>query len=67
MNLNLKIAIIRSGQKAYQLARSLDWHPTKLSHIVNGAQIPTEKDMRELAEILSADVEELFPTDPVAS
>ena len=67
MNVELKVAIIRSGEKAYNLAHLIGMHPTKLSHIVCGAVSPTESEKQAIAKSVSAEVSDLFPspTDPV--
>jgi len=67
MNLNLKIAILKTGKKDYQFARELDWSPSKLSHIINGVQKPTREEQEKLSTKLQCDVAYLFPStsDPV--
>ena len=65
-NTRLKVAIIESGQKAYQVAHQLHWHPTKLSQIVIGVYSPSDDEKLGLANILDKNVDELFP-DPVES
>jgi len=66
-NIRLKIAIIESGRKGYEIAHQLDWHPTKVSQIVIGAHRPNSDEQRQLANILNKKVAELFPShaDPV--
>ena len=68
-NTRLKIAIIESGMKGYEIAHQLDWHPTKVSQIVIGAHRPNSDEQRQLATILGKAVDELFPnpSDPVAA
>ena len=68
-NTRLKIAIIESGRKGYELAHDLGWHPTKISQIVIGAHHPNSDEQRQLANILGKTVAELFPnpSDPVAA
>ena len=68
MNLNLKIAILTSGKKAYEIAGGLGWPASKLSAIVNQAQPVAEQDKEKLATALSSDKYKLFPsnTGPVA-
>jgi len=61
-NTRLKIAIIESGRKGYQIARELDWHPTKVSQIVIGAHRPNSDEKRQLANTLGKTVGELFQT-----
>ena len=62
-NTRLKIAIIESGQKGYELANGIGWHPTKVSQIVIGAQRPSAEDKRQLANALGKTVAELFNTN----
>ena len=59
-NTQLKIAIIESGKKGYELANSMGWHPTKVSQIVIGAQRPSADDKRQLAQALNKTVAQLF-------
>ena len=61
-NTRLKIAIIETGQKGYQIARRLGWHPTKVSQIVIGAHPPNAEEKRQLARMLGKTVAELFHT-----
>ena len=61
-NTRLKVAIIESGLKAYELAHQLNWHPTKLSHVVTGAYLASAEDKRQLANALGKTVGELFST-----
>ena len=60
-NTRLKIAIIESGRKGYEIAHELNWHPTKVSQIVIGAHRPNSDEKRQLAVILDKAVSELFP------
>jgi transcriptional regulator with XRE-family HTH domain len=66
-NTRLKIAIIESGRKGYEIANSLNWHQTKVSQIVIGAVRPSADDKRQLANALGKSVAQLFNTnqDPV--
>ena len=65
MNIKLKVAIVKSGQKSYQVAQALHWHPSKLSHIVIGTYLPSQDEKESLAEVLQVDQNDLFPSDPV--
>jgi len=60
-NTDLKVAIIKSGWKSYELAQQLGWHPTKISQIVIGAHNPTEEEKNQLADELGRPVADLFP------
>ena len=63
-NKRLKIAIIESGKKGYEIARQLEWHPNKVSQIVIGAYTPSSVEKRQLAEVLGLSVHELFTNKP---
>ncbi len=60
-NLELKILILRSGKKAYEIARQLRWHPSKLSTIVNGIYAPSSMEKEDLSQVLGCQVDEAFP------
>ena len=60
-NTRLKIAIIESGQKGYEIAHRLGWHPTKVSQIVIGAHRPNANEKCQLANVLGKSISELFP------
>ena len=59
-NLNLKISILRSGRKGYEIAQQLGWHPTKLSQIISGGYLPDEEDKRLLANAIGTSVTNIF-------
>jgi hypothetical protein len=42
-NTHLKIAIIQSGQRSYEIERALDFWPGKLSKILSGIIEPQTK------------------------
>jgi len=69
MNLNLKIAILKTGKKNYQIAQAMDWPPSKLSYIGHCVQKPTPEDRERLSAVLQVDVACLFPppSDPVTA
>ncbi|PIR01371.1 MAG: hypothetical protein COV66_01805 [Nitrospinae bacterium CG11_big_fil_rev_8_21_14_0_20_45_15] len=60
-NVDLKCAIIQSGQKGYEIANQLGWSPSKISQIVIGVYRPSSEDKRKLSKILGRSIEELFP------
>ena len=60
MEMKLKVKIIESGRKSYEVAHSLGWHPSKLSHIINGAMKPSPGDRAKIASELGVDVAEVF-------
>lgn len=68
-NTRLKIAIIESGRRGYEIAHQLNWHPTKVSQIVIGAHRPNSDEKRQLANVLEKTVANLFPKPhpPVAA
>lgn len=59
-NLKLKIAILESGKRGYQIANELGWHPTKVSQIVIGAYSPSFDEKKQLADALGYSVSEVF-------
>jgi hypothetical protein len=59
-NLNLKICILRSGRKGYEVAQQLGWHPTKLSQIISGVYSPDEEDKKLLANAIGVSVVDIF-------
>ncbi len=64
-NKRLILAIIESGRKGYEIARHLEWHPTKVSQIVIGAYTPNSVEKRQLSEVLGRSVQELFTNKPM--
>jgi len=61
MRLQVKVAVVKSGRRGYEVARALHWHPAKLSQIINEIYTPTSLEMELLSEELGVPVEELFP------
>lgn len=61
MELRLKVKIVESGRKFYEVANSLGWHPSKLSHIIHGSMKPSVEEKTMIAMELGVDVEEVFP------
>jgi len=61
-NLDLKIFILKSGKKHYEIARDLRWHPSKLSTILNEVYTPSTMEKEDLCEVLGCQVEEAFPS-----
>jgi hypothetical protein len=60
-NKTLKISIIESGRKGYEISNELYWHPSKLSQIIIGAHRPNSYETSQLAGLLGKTVSELFP------
>jgi len=56
----IKVAILRSGLKAYQVANKLDWHPSKLSQVISGIYRPSWTEKKALADVLGVPTGELF-------
>ena len=65
----IKVAILRSGLKAYQVANGLGWHPSKLSQTISGIYCPSWTEKKALADALGVTVGEIFreKTTPVYS
>jgi hypothetical protein len=59
-NPEVKVAIIRSGKKAYEIAMELGWDRTKLSSIISGYYTPGSVEKQQLAQVLGRSVRELF-------
>lgn len=67
LNVALKTAIFKSGKKQKRIAKLARMSESELSKIVRGHR-PASSDERErLVKLLGAPVEELFPTEAVAS
>ncbi len=61
INWPLKIAIVNSRHKQYEIAARAKLDVTVLSAFVNGRRRPTPRHRRALAEILEKPIAELFP------
>lgn len=61
MEMSLKLKIVETGRKFYEVAHNLGWHPSKLSHIIHGASIPSPEEKAHIARELGVDVAEVFP------
>jgi hypothetical protein len=57
---NLKIAVILSQRRGYDIERSLGLWPGKLSKFIGGALEPTGEEKKALAQELGKTVSELF-------
>lgn len=60
-NLELKIAILRSGRKAYEVAGDLGWSSTKISQIITGIYIPDDAEKMRIAKVVGVPIESIFP------
>jgi hypothetical protein len=61
MCVELKILILRSGKKNYEINQALNWHSSKLSSILNGSYKPSSMEQEDLCKVLGCQVEEAFP------
>ena len=61
LNVHLKIAIIQSGQRSYEIERTLGFWPGKLSKLIYGIITPSVEDRVALAEILQRPIANIFP------
>ncbi len=61
MSLELKVAVVQSGQKSYSIASQLSWHPSKLSCIINGIRKATPEEKAQIASVLDVKVGDIFP------
>jgi Helix-turn-helix domain len=57
----LRRAILDSGLPAWKIGYLAELTPTVLSHICTGRRDPQPAEAERLAEVLEADVAELFP------
>jgi len=63
-NIEIKVAILRSGKKGYEIANELGWHPTRISQIISEVYKPSFQEKKQLAGALNTTVGELFPSSP---
>ncbi len=61
MDKPLKIAIVQSGKRAYEIERSANLPYTKLSRIVNGVVSPSMEERKRISKVLNIEEEQLFP------
>jgi hypothetical protein len=64
-NTNLKIAVIQSGLRGYEVERVLNFWPGKLSKMIAGIIAPTNGEEIALAEVLDKKVCDIFPPKQV--
>ena len=64
-NTPLKIAIIQSGLKGYEVERVLNFWPGKLSKMIAGIITPTNGEEVALAGVLGKKVCEIFSSEQV--
>jgi len=59
----LRIQMLKSGLRNYQIARKLGWHSSKLSSVLNETYRPSSMEKEDLAEVLGCGVEGAFPSN----
>ena len=64
MLLELKVAIIRTGRRNYEICQALGWYPSKLSAVINESYVPDSLEKEDLASEIGVTAEELFPRRP---
>ena len=67
MNLKLKKEIVGSGKKCFEIAKCLNWHPSKISRIVNETYIPSDAEKYQLAKIIGVPLEGIFKDQPTVA
>lgn len=69
MLLELKVAIVRTGRRNYEICHALGWYPSKLSAVINETYVPDSIEKEDLARELGLTVDDLFnparPQPPV--
>jgi transcriptional regulator with XRE-family HTH domain len=63
----LKIEIVKSGLKTYEVAEAVGVDPTVVSRWANGGRIPKIHEAQALARALNTTVDVLFPVEPTAT
>ena len=59
-NINLKLAILKSGKKSFEVAREAGLHPSVLLHYVNEHYEAPQEHKQAIAHALKSTVSELF-------
>jgi transcriptional regulator with XRE-family HTH domain len=60
MNAKLKLCLVRTGRRQYQIAREVGLTENELSRIVRGRRSATADERRRLSQILGVAEPELF-------
>lgn len=60
-NLALKVAIVRSGRRSYDVARLARMREDRLSQITQGHRAANPDEQKALARVLGCDIAEIFP------
>lgn len=66
MNVNLKAEIIKSGKRCFEIANALNWHPSKVSRVINGTYAPSKDEKKCLARITGVEIENIFKEESKA-
>ena len=66
MRIDLKIGILRSGLKNYEIAGELGWSPSKLSAVLSESYNPTQAEREAIANVLGLTVYDIFPKKIIA-
>jgi len=61
MRIDLKVGILKSGLKNYELAAELGWSPSKLSAVLSESYDPTQAEREAIADVLGLSVHNIFP------
>ncbi len=67
INQNLKIAIVQSGHRSYEIEREVGFWPGKLSKIITGIIAPSKDEEIALASVLGKKVCEIFQPEQVGN
>jgi hypothetical protein len=65
INQHLKIAVIQSGRRSYEIERKVGFWPGKLSKMIARIIVPTKGEETALASVLGKKVCEIFPPEQV--
>ncbi len=60
LNVPLKIALVRTGKRQFELADALGLSELRLSQILHGRTTPTEAERARMAEVLGVSERVLF-------
>ena len=61
VNINLKILVLKSGQKGYEINQAMGRHASWLSSVINGSYVPDSTEKEDLCSLLECEIEEAFP------
>ena len=60
-NLAFEIMILKSRKKKFLIARGMNWHPAKLSEVLNETYKPTDEEWERLAKEVGCEAHEISP------